>query len=201
VRIAGAGFEHVADAAVIAVPAAQAASLRYEPALPAPKRAALAGVRYGVAAKLAVRLARPAPPSATLDVAARFWCYTQLGPDGAPSPVVTCFAGTAAAVAALGVDDGPERWLAALRRLRPDLGLTGDALLTTWAPGLLEPGAYSARSHASPLRHADLAAPVGPLQFAGEHTAGPAHALMEGAIASGERAAAALLDAVAGRSR
>jgi monoamine oxidase len=40
-----------------------------------------------------------------------------------------------------------------------------------------------------------LAARVGPLHFAGEHTAGAQHALMDGALASGLRAAAEILDA------
>ena len=38
-----------------------------------------------------------------------------------------------------------------------------------------------------------LAAPVGPIHFAGEHTAGEWHALMEGALRSGRRAAAAIV--------
>jgi monoamine oxidase len=38
-----------------------------------------------------------------------------------------------------------------------------------------------------------LARPVGPLHFAGEHTAGPWSGLMEGALRSGHRAAAELL--------
>jgi monoamine oxidase len=42
---------------------------------------------------------------------------------------------------------------------------------------------------------AALAAPVGPLLFAGEHTAGPWHSLMEGALRTGQRAARELLDA------
>jgi monoamine oxidase len=40
-----------------------------------------------------------------------------------------------------------------------------------------------------------LAAPVGPIHFAGEHTAGEWHALMEGAVRTGERAAAEILAA------
>jgi monoamine oxidase len=50
------------------------------------------------------------------------------------------------------------------------------------------PAAYSARSLASPLDDDALAAPVGRIAFAGEHTAGEWHALMEGALRSGARA-------------
>jgi monoamine oxidase len=61
-------------------------------------------------------------------------------------------------------------------------------VLATW-PG----GAYSARSLSSPLDDESLAAPVGPIAFAGEHTAGNWHGLMEGALRSGLRAAAQCL--------
>ena len=54
-------------------------------------------------------------------------------------------------------------------------------------------GAYSARSISSPLRDEDLARPIGPLHFAGEHTAGEWHGLMEGAFRSGRRAAEQVL--------
>ena len=43
-------------------------------------------------------------------------------------------------------------------------------------------------------RFDELARPVGPLSFAGEHTAGPWHGLMEGAIRSGVRAAGEVLE-------
>ena len=47
----------------------------------------------------------------------------------------------------------------------------------------------SAHSFASRLDEAALCRPVGPIHFAGEHTAGEWHALMEGALRSGLRAA------------
>ena len=54
-------------------------------------------------------------------------------------------------------------------------------------------GAYSAQSASSGLDTEELVRPVGPLAFAGEHTAGPWHGLMEGALRSGARAAQQLL--------
>ena len=80
---------------------------------------------------------------------------------------------------------GPERWLASLERLRPDLELDPDgALLSTWP---ILGGAYST---SPPAELAELAAePLGPLAFAGEHLGGAYAALMEGAIRSGRRAA------------
>ena len=58
-------------------------------------------------------------------------------------------------------------------------------------------GSYSARSLSSPLRDDDLVKPIGPLFFAGEHTAGEWHGLMEGALRSGRRAAEQILSSAA----
>jgi monoamine oxidase len=184
------------DAAVVAVPAAVIDAIRFDPPLPEAKLAANQAVRYGQAAKLFVKLTAPAPPSATLSVPHRFWCYTQLGSDGDPLPFVVAFAGSPGALAALEVDRGPERWLEALAELRPDLELDTDIFtISRWHDDPWARGAYSARSASSPLQFDELARPVGPLSFAGEHTAGPWHGLMEGAIRSGVRAAGEVLGA------
>jgi monoamine oxidase len=125
-----------------------------------------------------------------LSVDGRFWCYTQLGRNGEPLPVVGAFAGSPGALEALDLDSGPGRWLEALAALRPDLDLDLDCvLLSTWADDPWVRGAYSAASAAVPLDRERLAGPVGPLAFAGEHTAGGWHGLMEGALRSGIRAA------------
>ena len=146
------------------------------------KQRALDGVRYGDAAKLFLGLAAPAEPSATLSVPGRFWAYTQLAPDGSPLPVLAAFAGTRDGVEGLSAQ--------AVRELRPELAFTDDdPVLSTWHDDPWVRGAYSARSIASPLEDEALAEPVGPLAFAGEHTAGEWHALMEGALRSGLRAA------------
>jgi hypothetical protein len=150
------------------------------------------------AAKLFVALGAAAPPSEVLSVPERYWCYTQLGADGRPLPFVGAFAGSPGALEALGVAGGAEPWVESLRRLRPDLDLDladGNALLCTWADDPWVRGAYSARSATSPLDAEALARPVGPLAFAGEHTAGEWHGLMEGALRSGARAAAEALAA------
>ena len=149
---------------------------------------------FGHAAKLFVGLARPAPPSAVLSVTERYWCYTQLDAGGEPAPFVGAFAGTSGALQRLAVADGPGRWVRSLRTLRPDLQLDPDAvLLSEWDPDPWARGAYTARSLRSPMDDAALAAPVGRLAFAGEHTAGAWHGLMEGALRSGVRAARELL--------
>src|SRR5439155_26858200 len=100
-------------------------------------------------------------------------------------PVVSCFAGSPAALAGLGVAEGPERWVASVERLRPDLTLEPDgALLSTWDDDPWVGAAYSAAALERPTA-ADLMEPVVPLHFCGEHTAGPFAALMEGALRSG----------------
>jgi monoamine oxidase len=181
------GAELQGDGCVVAVPASVLPRIEFEPALPDWKHAALAAVRYGVAEKLFLPLARPAPPSATLSVPGRFWTYTQLTPSGAPLPVACTFAGSAAALERLDAAD----WPRLVRELRPDLAYDGEAepIRSAWRSDEWARAAYSARSLASPLDDDLLAKPVGPLAFAGEHTAGSWHALMEGALASGERAA------------
>jgi monoamine oxidase len=167
-------------ACVIAVPAT--VEIAFEPPLPEWKQRAITSVRYGDAAKLFFPLAEPAEPSAVLSVPNRFWAYTQRAPDGSPLPVLAAFAGTRA-----GVDRVTP---SAVRDLRPDLVFaTGQPVLSTWHDDPWVRGAYSARSIDSPLDDRALAEPVGPLAFAGEHTAGEWHALMEGALRSGLRAA------------
>ncbi|MGH2859014.1 MAG: flavin monoamine oxidase family protein [Solirubrobacteraceae bacterium] len=190
-----------ADAVVVAVPAAPTAQIAFDPPLPDSRRAALRSVRVGQAAKLFVALRKPAPPSATLSVPDRFWCWTQLGAGGSPLPILGAFAGTSAALRALEIDAGPQRWVDALQALRPDLTLDSSAsLLSTWHDDPWARGAYSARSLSGPLDSKELAAPIGPLHFAGEHTAGDHHGTMEGALQSGARAARELLRGTARRA-
>ncbi len=183
-----------ADALVLAIPASLTGSVEFDPPLPAPKRRALDAVVYGQTAKLFVALRTAVPPSATLSVPGRFWCYTQLGPDGSPLPVLGSFAGSTAALDRLEVERGPERWTAALGALRPELELDDSSTaLVTWHDDPWARGGYSARSVASPMDDDELQRPVGCIAFAGEHAAGDWHGLMEGALRSGLRAAGELL--------
>jgi monoamine oxidase len=177
--------EVVADAVVLAVPAPAVLAIAFAPQLPARMRDALAAVRYGHAAKLFVPLRERPPASAVLSVPERYWTWTARAGDDV-QPVVHAFAGSQPALERLAVADGPERWLASIARLRPDLELEpGGCVLSTW-PG----GAYSV--HPPGGADAALAERHGPLLFAGEHTAGPYAGLMEGALRSGLRAAHSL---------
>lgn len=202
IRVAAGGSEVAGDRAVIAVPASVLDRIAFDPPLPGERARAFAAVRYGQAAKLFLPLKAPAPPSATLAVPDRYWVFTQLSPDGGPLPVVGSFAGSPAALDDLAVADGPDAWVASIRALRPDLAIPDDeslapddVVLSTWRDDPWVRGAYSAQSLRSPLDEAMLAAPVGPLHFAGEHTAGEQHGLMEGALRSGVRAAEEIIAA------
>jgi monoamine oxidase len=188
VRVRAAGGEVVADAAVLAIPASVIGAVEFLPSLPEPLASAIGGVSYGHAAKLFVPLASAPAPSAVLSVPERYWTWTATAAGGAVQPVVHAFAGSAPALERLRVEEGPETWLGSVHRLRPDLELDpGGAVLSTWDDDPWARAAYSTRGTA-PAAHV-LARPVGPLHFCGEHTAGELAALMEGALASGQRAA------------
>jgi monoamine oxidase len=182
------------DAVVVSVPTAPLAEIEFDPPLEGATADALRSVTYGQNSKLFLRLRSPAPPSAIMSVAGHFWTYTQLGPDGEPAPFVTGYAGTMPAIEALGGAGGVERWVAAVVALREDLDLEPEsAMLSSWNDDPWVRGSYSARTISSPLRDDDLVRPIGPLYFAGEHTAGEWHGLMEGALRSGQRAAEQIL--------
>jgi monoamine oxidase len=188
VTVAADGAEVDADRVVLAVPAGVVDRIAFEPALPSSLREAYAAVELGHAAKLFVPLAAPSSTSAVLSVPGRWWCWTATAAD-AVQPVVSCFAGSAPALAALGVVDGPRTWLDALAELRPELDLQPDgAVLSTWDDDPWVEGAYSV---SAPGRRAW--APAGPFHACGEHTADANRALMDGALASGLRAAREIL--------
>jgi monoamine oxidase len=182
------------DAVVVAIPTAPLAEIQFEPPLEGATADALRALTYGQNSKLFLRMRSAAPPSAIMSVAGHFWTYTQLGPDGEPAPFVTGYTGTMSAIDALGGSEGVERWVAALVGHRQDLDLEPEsAMLSSWSEDPWVRGSYSARTLSSPLRDDDLVRPIGPLYFAGEHTAGEWHGLMEGALRSGRRAAEQIL--------
>ena|SRR5579862_4654345 len=194
VRIAAGGDELTADACVVAVPASVLDRIAFDPPLPAAVAFAFAAVRYGQAAKLFVPLEASAPTSATLAVPERFWTFTQRDPAGGLLPVACSFAGSPAALERLAVSAGPETWITRVAALRPDLRLVPSAaVLSTWQDDPWVGAAYSVHSPGGTLDAPELTAPAGALVFAGEHTAGAWHGLMEGALRSGRRAAEQVL--------
>lgn len=181
------------DAVVLTVPLPVLRELDVTPPFPYVKRAALDRMTMGVAAKVHVGLRSPAATSAVLSVPDRFWCWTATGADGAVLPVLNGFAGSPTAVDAIASD--PDAWARRLVDLRPELDLdVGSAVVTTWHDDPWARGAYSADGLAAlPGDAAIVAAPVGRVFVAGEHTAGEWSGLMEGALRSGSRAAREVL--------
>jgi monoamine oxidase len=181
------------DAVVITVPLPVLCDLEITPPLPYDKRLALHRLTMGHAAKAHIGLRSAAPTSAVLAVPDRFWCWTATGPEGDVLPVLNAFAGSPVAVDALTDDD---TWVRRLVALRDDLDLDpATAVVTTWHDDPWARGAYSADGLAAQPGDAELvAAPVGRILVAGEHTAGEWSGLMEGALRSGSRAAREVLD-------
>lgn len=182
--------ELAADACVISVPASVAPGIAIEGVPGAAE--ALAAVVYGHAAKLFVPLPAPVPVSATLAVPDRYWAWTASGDDEAASqPLISAFAGSPRALDGLGVTSGPDLWAAKLAELRPDLAIDrAQAVLSTWDDDPWVGAAYSV--DAPPDAFELLTAGSERIAFAGEHLGGDMSALMEGAIRSGRRAAAAI---------
>jgi monoamine oxidase len=190
VEIATAGGETLrADAAVVAVPLPMLGALGLD--LPGPVLDAMAHLRFGDAAKLHVPLAAGAEPRGVAPARELWWTWNSAAPGDARSgAALSAFAG-GAGVAAAG-DAG--RWAAAARELRPDVAPTGPALLTHWGAERWTGGSYSAPAIGwRPEHDAAWRELRGRIALAGEHTAGPLAATMNGAVASGEAAAWRLL--------
>jgi monoamine oxidase len=189
------GIAH-ADAIVLTIPLPLLENLPIDPPLPAVQRDAMSRMVRGHAAKLHVPLDMTAAPSAVLDVAHRYWCWTATDASGEVQPVLHCFAGSPGALAGLEVNRGPAHWLDSVSALRPDLSLVTDhAVMTTWDDDPWATFAYSGLGAASRPDDAHaIGAPHGRIYVAGEHTAGEWSGLMEGALRSGLSAAAQVHD-------
>src|SRR5262249_45582503 len=152
-------------------------------------------VGVGEAAKLHVALAAPVRPFAVTAVPDRFWCWAASDGSGADPAVVASFSGSRPALDGLAVAVGGARW----RDRRTDTVREGvmapdaDVMSSPWVDDPWARCAYTAALAGQVPDTDALAAPVGPLHFAGEHTAGDLAGLMEGALRSGRRAAAELL--------
>jgi monoamine oxidase len=179
------------DAVVVAVPVRLVGSIAFDPPLPAELATALDELPVGLASKLAVPLEGEPSARSVQCAGASFWCWVADGADGSPRRVLTSFAGGPAAQRELRTADGdPGPWLERLAELNPDLGFAGPPEMQVWASDAFALGSYSAFDVGSLERAVRFPHPIGPIAFAGEHTAGPVHSgSMEGALRSGERAA------------
>ena len=186
--------EVAADAAVVALPLAVARELSFDPPLPEWKLSAWSRAGFGQAAKLHIPLRDPVGASAVQAVDDRFWTWTASDNSGQVPQVVHAFSGSGPTLAALDVEHGAQTWAARVAALRPELNLIAEqAIVTTWADDPWAREAYTALTvDVLPGDDDAMQRPVGPLHFAGEHTAGAWAGLMEGALRSGQRAATEL---------
>jgi monoamine oxidase len=189
-----------ADAVVVAVPSPIAARMVFVPTLPDAYVSALTSLRLGEASKFAVATKEHPPARSRQATDRSMWCWTANGEDGRTRRCVAAFAGSHAAQESLGVTRGEVLpWLEAVRSMNPDLTLVGEPVLYAWADDPYTLGGYSSWDPASWQRREVLTRPVGPIAFAGEHTAGEHHGTMEGALRSGDRAAGQVLDRLGSR--
>jgi len=189
-----------ADAVVVAIPSPIAARMMFQPALPDDLSSALASLRLGEASKFAVATKEHPPARSRQATDRSMWCWTAKGENGRTRRCVAAFAGSHAAHESLGVTRGEVLpWLEAVRSMNPDLTLVGEPVLYAWADDPFTLGGYSSWDPASWQRREVLTRPVGPIAFAGEHTAGEHHGTMEGALRSGDRAAGQVLDRLGSR--
>jgi len=183
------------DAVIVAVPMAVLRALPFSPPVPSTYQSAWQRAGLAHNAKLHIPLTRPAAASAVQSVPDRFWTWTSTDESGQVQPVLHAFGGTEEGLAALAVSDGPARWASGAAALRPELSLDRSrAMLTTWNDDPWAGESYSALTVT--VAEGDdqlMAAPLGRVHFAGEHTAGAWAGLMEGALRSGARAASEVL--------
>jgi monoamine oxidase len=192
------GHRRQADAAVLAMPLPLLQELDLRPGLQPEVRHAITRTRFGDAAKLHVPLGAAPAPGAMASPEATWWCWTSQAADGGAhaAPVLSCFAGGAGGVAALNAE--------AALALRPDVApaAADEPLLTHWGTEPWTRGSYSAPGIGSTEEDdAAWTKAYGSIIFAGEHTAGERSATMNGAAASGARAAEAVLELLSQRPR
>jgi monoamine oxidase len=194
-------FSVAGRAAVVALPAPLVASLRFEPELDADVRRALDELPMGVASKLAVATAEPPPLRAFQEVTVPFWCWTAKDGRG-PRRAITSFAGSQQAQTNLEVASGdPGPWLARVAALFPGVRLEGGPMLATWEDDPFARGCYASFDEAAWERRPLFEQPAhGRIAFAGEHTAGLSSGTMDGAVQSGNRAAAWVRELLAVRA-
>jgi monoamine oxidase len=188
-RVTPAGIETVdgesvaADMVVVAVPLGVLQSMGFDP----PIALDLTGMHMGVAAKMLAPTAEEPPILAVQGLDNPVWFWTGLGGDGVVRRVVSSFAGTR-----VGVDAALARWPQLLAQAAPGVALAGAPVTIDWSADELTRGSYSAMAPDVDLSQFERA--HGNVVFAGEHTNGSG--TMDGAIASGERAARIVLAAL-----
>lgn len=185
------------DAAVITVPFPVLKQLSLGFSFTPAMNAALEHRFMGVAAKLGVPISAVDNDVALGNTEHTWWSWRSLSIDGQTRiNAISSFAGAPSTFTGLGISDGKEGWLAALKAMRPEMVIDGDVLLTRWEKNEWTQGAYTAPGlDWRPEDDTAFDEAVGRVAIGGEHT-GSAQSL-SGAVASGYRAAAAIERALA----
>jgi monoamine oxidase len=185
-----------AEAVVIATPVRLVPEIAFVPPLPEDIQLAFEQLPMGVASKLAVPLGGEPDRCSVQSADLPFWCWVADGGDRVPRKVLTSFAGSELAQRELDIESGNKAtWLGRLAELNPDLRFDGPPVMKAWGQDPLARGSYSAWDQRS-LERSDLfRRTAGRVVFAGEHTAELEQTgTMEGALRSGIRAAAQVLE-------
>jgi monoamine oxidase len=184
----------LAEAIVVAVPIRLVTDLAFDPPLEAEQRMAFEGLPMGVASKLAIQLEGEPTRCAIQCADLPFWFWVADGALGTRR-AVTSFAGSEIPQGPLATATGdPAEWVRRIVELAPELRPSGAAVMKVWADDPLARGAYSAWDGPSLGRRHLFERMHGAVAFAGEHTAGEHSGTMEGALRSGRRAAAQVLE-------
>jgi monoamine oxidase len=187
-----------ADAAVVAVPVRLVTELSFDPPLEADHREAFEGLAMGVASKMAVPLAGDPERCAIQCADLPFWFWVADGASGTRR-VVTSFAGSELPQGPLETATGdPRTWIGRITDLAPELKPDGAGVMKVWGQDPLSRGAYTAWDARSLGRRHVFERMHGAIAFAGEHTAGDHSGTMEGALRSGRRAAAQVVERLGG---
>jgi monoamine oxidase len=188
VRVSGPGLDEPADAVVVAVPLPAFRRLAFDPRPPTAVIGAAGALGFGPATKLSLATRAPVEPHARQSVVGPSWWWASLGAGGEPRPAVTAFAGSPGAQTLAG---DVAKWVRRLIELDPSIAPVREPLVTRWGDDPWTRGAYTIVPPAAAAVMPALAEPVGRVVLAGEHTAGASwHGTLEGALRSGERAAA-----------
>lgn len=188
-----------ATVAVLAVPAPVARAFTFLPALPATHQAVLNALQYGVVTKVAMQCRQPVWETHGWDghltgdlPVSEVWNASASQPGAA---LLMAYTGgqPGAAFSALSDEARTAHALADVEHACPGLSAHLQATRTVaWANEPYTQGAYAAYAPGQVTAFWDvLRQPAGRLFFAGEHTADH-QGFMEGAVESGERAAAAI---------
>jgi monoamine oxidase len=179
---------YASRAVVVAVPLGVLKRMVFEPEPPEELSAALAVLRMGVAAKVAVATEGEPVMFRRQDHDIPGWYWTGRGEGGGVRQAITGFAGSKSGVATL-VAEAATR----LARSSPETSLSGEPVVVDWSSDLFAGGCYSVIGPGQRPLLAVLSRPWGRIFLAGEHIDGSG--TIEGAILSGESAARRLVAA------